>query len=89
LPLKDHAPGGIATYVRSRCMERAHRLGADREPDVLRRVAAGDSNRQVATQLSISEDTVKAHMKSISSKLGADGRTHVVAIAIKRGIIDV
>jgi DNA-binding NarL/FixJ family response regulator len=62
---------------------------SDRELDVLRRVAEGNSNRQVATQLSISEDTVKAHMKSISSKLGANGRTHVVAIAIKRGIIDV
>jgi DNA-binding NarL/FixJ family response regulator len=62
---------------------------SDRELDVLRRVAAGNSNRQVATQLSISEDTVKAHMKSISSKLSANGRTHVVSIAIKRGIIDV
>jgi DNA-binding NarL/FixJ family response regulator len=62
---------------------------SDRKLDVLRRVAAGNSNRQVATQLSISEDTVKAHMKSISSKLSANGRTHVVSIAIKRGIIDV
>jgi DNA-binding NarL/FixJ family response regulator len=59
-----------------------------RELDVLKRVAAGNSNRQVAEQLSVSEDTVKAHMKSISSKLGASGRTHAVAIALKRGIID-
>jgi len=62
---------------------------SDRELEVLRRVAAGNSNRQVATQLSISEDTIKAHMKSISSKLGATSRTHVVAIAVKRGIIEV
>jgi DNA-binding NarL/FixJ family response regulator len=60
-----------------------------RELDVLRQVAAGNSNRRVATQLGISEDTVKAHMKNILSKLAANDRTHAVTIALKRGIIDV
>ncbi len=40
-------------------------------------------------QLSLAEDTVKAHMKNIMSKLGANDRTHAVTIALKRGIIDV
>jgi DNA-binding NarL/FixJ family response regulator len=62
---------------------------SSRELEVLRRVAAGNSNRRVATQLGISEDTVKAHMKSILSKLAANDRTHAVTIALKRGIIDI
>jgi DNA-binding NarL/FixJ family response regulator len=60
-----------------------------REIEVLRRVALGNSNKQVAAQLSISEGTVKAHMKSILPKLSARDRTHAVTIAVKRGIIDV
>jgi DNA-binding NarL/FixJ family response regulator len=60
-----------------------------REVDVLRRVAGGLSNKQVAAALSISEETVKAHMKNILAKLGANDRTHAVTIALKRGIIDV
>jgi DNA-binding NarL/FixJ family response regulator len=59
-----------------------------REIEVLRCVAAGNSNQRVASQISVSEDTVKAHMKSIMSKLGANDRTHAVTIAIRRGIID-
>jgi DNA-binding NarL/FixJ family response regulator len=61
---------------------------SDRELNVLKRVAAGSSNRQVAEQLSVTEETVKAHMKSIFSKLHAQDRTHAVMIALKRGIID-
>lgn len=61
---------------------------SDREIDVLRRVAAGNSNKIIGAQLSVSEATVKGHMKSILSKLGANDRTHAVTIAIKRGIID-
>jgi DNA-binding NarL/FixJ family response regulator len=60
-----------------------------RELEVLKHVAAGRSNRRVAIELAVSEDTVKAHMKNIMSKLGADDRTHAVTIALKRGIIDV
>jgi DNA-binding NarL/FixJ family response regulator len=61
----------------------------ERELGVLRHVAAGNSNRRVAGQLGISEETVKAHMKNILGKLGANDRTHAVTIALKRGIIDV
>jgi DNA-binding NarL/FixJ family response regulator len=60
-----------------------------RELEVLKRVAAGNSNRLVGLQLTLSEDTIKAHMKSIMSKLAANDRTHAVTIALKRGIIDV
>jgi DNA-binding NarL/FixJ family response regulator len=58
-----------------------------RELKVLKLVAAGNSNKQVAVQLCVTEDTVKAHMKNILSKLRANDRTHAVTIAIKRGII--
>lgn len=58
-----------------------------REIDVLQLVAAGNPNKLVADRLSISEDTVKAHVKSILSKLDANDRTHAVTIALKRGII--
>ena len=60
-----------------------------REIEVLRDVAAGNANKLVAIHLGISEETVKAHMKSILSKLGANDRTHAVTIALKRGIIDI
>jgi DNA-binding NarL/FixJ family response regulator len=59
-----------------------------REIDVLRLIAAGNANSQVAAQLSITEETVKAHVKNILSKLNANGRTHAVTIALKRGIIE-
>jgi DNA-binding NarL/FixJ family response regulator len=59
-----------------------------RELEVLKHVAAGNSNRRVAQKLALSEDTVKAHMKNIMSKLGANDRTHAVTIALKRGIIE-
>lgn len=59
-----------------------------REIDVLQLIAQGNANKLVADSLSITEDTVKAHVKSILSKLGANDRTHAVTIALKRGIID-
>jgi DNA-binding NarL/FixJ family response regulator len=59
-----------------------------REIDVLRSVAAGQSNKIVADKLDITEYTVKGHMKSIMSKLGANDRTHAVLIAMKRGFLD-
>ncbi len=58
-----------------------------REIDVLRLIAGGHANKLVADQLSITEDTVKGHVKNILSKLGASDRTHAVTIALKRGII--
>ena len=60
-----------------------------RETEVLSCVAGGDANRDVAHRLHITEDTVKAHMKSILSKLHAKDRTHAVTIALKRGILDI
>ena len=59
-----------------------------REVEVLRWVAEGCSNKSVAVRLSISEDTVKNHMRAILGKLGANDRTHAVTIAIRRGYLD-
>lgn len=61
----------------------------EREIQVLREVAAGNANKMVAQLLHVSEETVKAHMKSILSKLGANDRTHAVTIAVRRGIIEI
>jgi len=61
---------------------------SDREIQVLRKVATGTSNKIIASQLGVSEATVKGHMKSILSKLGANDRTHAVTIALRRGFID-
>jgi DNA-binding NarL/FixJ family response regulator len=60
-----------------------------REIEILRQVAAGNANKMVADHLNIAEETVKTHMRSILSKLGANDRTHAVTIALKRGIIDI
>src|SRR6201994_847084 len=60
----------------------------DREIETLRGVARGNSNKTIAEILGISEHTVKGHLKSILSKLGASDRTHAVMIAIKRGFLD-
>ena len=60
----------------------------EREIEVLREVAAGNANKVVALHLAVSEATIKTHMKSILSKLGANDRTHAVTIALKRGIIE-
>ncbi|MGF6711125.1 DNA-binding NarL/FixJ family response regulator [Luteibacter sp. W1I16] len=59
-----------------------------RETQVLTHVARGEANRDVAGALGIAEETVKAHMKSILAKLQANDRTHAVAIALRRGIIE-
>jgi DNA-binding NarL/FixJ family response regulator len=59
-----------------------------REVEVLGQVADGNANKEIAAQLSITEETVKTHMGRILSKLGAKDRTHAVMIGIKRGVID-
>lgn len=61
----------------------------DREIEVLREVAAGNANKIVAQHLKVSEETIKAHMKNILSKLSANDRTHAVTIALRRGIIEI
>jgi DNA-binding NarL/FixJ family response regulator len=59
-----------------------------REVDVLRRIAGGNANKEIAAQLSITEETVKGYVKNILAKLGAKDRTHAVTIGLKRGVID-
>ncbi len=57
------------------------------EVEVLQLIAAGNANKQIADQLSITEETVKGRVKNILSKLGANDRTHAAMIGVKRGII--
>jgi DNA-binding NarL/FixJ family response regulator len=59
-----------------------------REIDVLRLIAAGNSNKLIADRLEIGEATVKGHVSNILSKLSANDRSHAVTIGLKRGIID-
>jgi len=59
-----------------------------REIDVLRLIAGGNANKEIAAQLSITEETVKGHVKNILAKLGANDRTHAVTIGLRRGIIE-
>jgi DNA-binding NarL/FixJ family response regulator len=58
------------------------------EVEVLRLIAAGNANKQIAAQLSITEETVKGRVKNILAKLDANDRTHAAMIGIKRGIIE-
>jgi len=57
------------------------------EVEILRLIAVGNANKQIARQLSITEETVKGRVKNILSKLGANDRTHAATIGLKRGII--
>ena len=59
-----------------------------REVDVLRLVADGKANKEIAAHLSLTEETVKSHIRNILGKLGANDRTHAVAIGLRRGILD-
>lgn len=83
---KKRIPPEIAVELAEHHMDDAL---TDREIEVLREVAAGNANKIVAIRLKVSEETIKAHMKSILSKLGANDRTHAVTIALKRGIIEI
>jgi DNA-binding NarL/FixJ family response regulator len=58
------------------------------EVEVLRLIAAGNANKQIAAQLAITEETVKGRVKNILSKLGANDRTHAAMIGVRRGIIE-
>ncbi|RSV40317.1 DNA-binding response regulator [Sphingomonas sp. ABOLE] len=60
----------------------------EREVSVLTLAAWGNSNKQIAARLALSEETVKGHMKALFAKLGANDRTHAVTIAAKRGLIE-
>ncbi len=58
------------------------------EVEVLRLIASGNANKQIADRLSVTEETVKGRVKNILSKLNANDRTHAATIALKRGIIE-
>jgi len=59
-----------------------------KELEVLRLIAAGNANKEIAAQLSVTEETVKSRVKNVLDKLGANDRTHAVTIGLKRGIIE-
>ncbi len=81
---KKGIPPQIAAQIAEHLGE--HPLSG-RELDVLRHVADGNRNRDIAGLLFISEETVKVHLKHVMEKLGASDRTEAVAIAVRRGII--
>jgi DNA-binding NarL/FixJ family response regulator len=81
---KKRIPPEIAAQLAEHVSDEAL---TERECDVLQHVAGGNRNRDIADLLSISEETVKVHIKHIMEKLGANDRTEAVAIAVRRGII--
>jgi DNA-binding NarL/FixJ family response regulator len=83
---KRHIPAEIAAELAAHVADDAL---SPREIKVLRLVAMGNSNKQIAGQLTIVEETVKAHISNILSKLGANDRTHAVTIATTRGFLGV
>jgi DNA-binding NarL/FixJ family response regulator len=79
----------IPTEVAARLAEHlSDEILTSREREVLRQVAEGNRNRDIAERLAISEETVKAHVSHIMEKLGANDRTEAVTIAIRRGILE-
>jgi len=81
---KKRIPTEIAAHLAEHLSDEAL---TDREIDVLKHVAGGNRNRDIAERLFISEETVKVHIKHIMEKLGASDRTQAVAIGVRRGII--
>ena len=81
---KRHVPAEVAAVL-------AEHWGEDdltpRELEVLQCIRDGNKNKQIADQLSISENTVNFHIKNIVDKLGANDRTHAVTIAVRRGLL--
>jgi DNA-binding NarL/FixJ family response regulator len=61
---------------------------SERELAILRLVAEGQSNKQIAWQLGVSTDTIKANLKQLFAKMGVDDRTHAVTVAARRGFIE-
>ena len=81
---KKRVPADVASHLAEHLSDEALTV---REIDVLRHIAGGNRNRDIAERLYISEETVKVHVKHIMEKLGATDRTQAVAIAVRRGII--
>lgn len=82
---KKRIPPAVAARLAEHLADEALTV---REIEVLRHVAAGGRNKEIADRLSISEETVKVHVKHIMEKLGASDRTEAVAVATRRGIIE-
>jgi DNA-binding NarL/FixJ family response regulator len=82
---KKQIPQQIAAHLAEHFGDEAL---TEREIDVLRHVSGGNRNRDIAEKLFISEETVKVHLKHIMEKLSASDRTQAVAIAVRRGIIE-
>lgn len=81
---KKRIPAAIASQLAEHMSDESL---TEREVEVLREVAGGNKNREIAKKLFISEETVKVHIKHIMEKLGATDRTQAVAIGVRRGII--
>jgi DNA-binding NarL/FixJ family response regulator len=79
----------IPSEIAADLVEHAKDELTPREVDVLRLIAAGNANKQIADQLSIGEASVKSHVANILSKLGANDRAHAITIGLRRGIIEV
>ena len=81
---KSHIPPAIAEKL-------AERMGTEeltpREFDTLEQIVHGKSNKEIATELAISEATVKTHINSMLGKLGVADRTHAATVAIQRGLV--
>ena len=78
-------PPEVAAQLAEHCAEDDL---SPREVGVLRLIAAGNANKEIAAQLAISEETVKSHVTNILAKLGANDRTHAVTLALRRGLIE-
>jgi DNA-binding NarL/FixJ family response regulator len=81
---KKRIPASIASQLAEHMSDETL---TEREVEVLREVAGGNKNRDIANKLFISEETVKVHIKHIMEKLGAADRTQAVTIGVRRGII--
>ena len=80
---RRYVPADVAVAI-------AEHMGTEdlspREIEILRRIAAGLSNKEIANELGISDETVKTHLKSAFSKLNVSDRSHAIATAMERGI---
>jgi len=82
---KKRVPAAVAAHLAEHMSDEDLTV---REVEVLRKVADGNRNKDIADLLFISEETVKVHIKHIMDKLGAKDRTQAIAIAVRRGIIE-
>jgi len=82
---KSEFPPGVAAQLAEHAADDPL---TSRELEVLQLIGAGKANNLIASDLALTDETVKGHVKNILSKLGANDRTHAVTIALKRGIIE-